>query len=110
MSDEKDARIAELEDERNDLARQLGEEIGRNQRARDAATCEDASMARSIRELEVLTIEAARQLRDRMLLSKLNFDYDLKVALALLDRQLSDLDRMRAARLAVRPDGVPAKK
>lgn len=35
------------------------------------ATCEDDRMAaRTLRELEVLTIEAARQLRDRILASE----------------------------------------
>lgn len=63
-------------------------------------TCDDARMARTIRELEVLTIEAARQLRDRITAAKLNLDYELKVAFALLDRQLVELEAMRTERVA----------
>lgn len=98
MSDEKDAYIAVLETEVRNLGTLLGEEIGRNDRARSIATCEDEDMAaagRTLRESEILTIEAARQLRDRMLAAKLNLDYEIKVALALLDRQLTDLDAVR---------------
>lgn len=109
MSAEKDVYIAELEAEVRHLATKLGEEVAARQDADKKiamynATCEDGDMAgagRTLRESEILTIEAARQLRDRMLMAKLNLDYEIKVALALLDRQLTDLDAVRT---------TPAKK